>query len=164
MIRIPARKLEALRKLRQEEQRLLQVYGREPTWEELGLAMKIGPGEVEEILTTIQEPVSLDTPVGEEEDSSLGDLIEDRNAASPVDAAALPSWEGAVSDALAALSERDRRVLQLRFGIGNHRPHTLEEVGREFGLTRERIRQIQAGALKKLRSQTPSRALRCLRE
>ena len=164
MIRIPARKLEALRKLRQEGQRLLQVYGREPTWEELGLAMKIGPGEVEEILTTIQEPVSLDTPVGEEEDSSLGDLIEDRNAASPVDAAALPSWEGAVSDALAALSERDRRVLQLRFGIGNHRPHTLEEVGQEFGLTRERIRQIQAGALKKLRAPTPSRALRCLRE
>ena len=126
--------------------------------------MKIGPGEVEEILTTIQEPVSLDTPVGEEEGSSLGDLIEDRNAASPVDAAALPSWEGAVSDALAALSERDRRVLQLRFGIGNHRPHTLEEVGREFGLTRERIRQIQAGALKKLRAPTPSRALCCLRE
>ena len=163
-MRIPARKLQDLRKLRKEEQRLLQVYGREPTREELGLAMQIDPRAVEEILIITQEPVSLDIPVGDEQDSTLGDLIEDPNAVSPADAAALPSWKEATSESLATLPERERRVLELRFGIGNHRPHTLEEVGQEFGLTRERIRQIQAGALKKLRSPASARSLDCFRE
>ena len=163
-MRIPARKLQDLRKLRQEEQRLLQVYGREPTREELGLAMKIDPRAVEEILITTQDPVSLDTPVGDEGDSTLGDLIEDPNAVSPEDAASLPSWKEATSESLATLPERERRVLELRFGIGNHRPHTLEEVGQEFGLTRERIRQIQSGALKKLRSPASDGALEYFRE
>ena len=162
-MRIPARKLQDLRKLRQEEQRLLQVYGREPTREELGLAMQIDPRAVEQILIITQGPVSLDTPIGDEDDSTLSDLIEDPNAVSPEDAASLPSWKEVASESLATLSERERRVLELRFGIGNHRPHTLEEVGKEFGITRERIRQIESATLGKLR-QTRSDELRDLLE
>ena len=163
-MRVPARKLRDLRKLRQEEQRLLQVYGREPTFEELGRAMNIDPRAVEHILMITQGPVSLDTTIGDEDDSTLSDLIADPNAVSPEDAASLPSWTEATSESLATLSERERRVLELRFGIGNHRPHTLEEVGQEFDLTRERIRQIQSGALKKLRSPASGGALDCFRE
>ena len=162
-MRIPASKFQDLRKLRQEEQRLLQVYGREPTFEELGLAMGIDPRAVEEILITTQDPVSLDTPVGDEDGSTLGDLIEDPNAVSPEDAAALPSWKEATSQSLATLPERERRMLELRFGIGTHQTHTLEEVGQEFGLTRERIRQIERATLGKLR-QTHSDQLRDLLE
>ena len=162
-MRIPARKLQDLRKLRQEEQRLLQVYGREPTFEELGRAMKIDPRAVEQILIITQGPVSLNTPIGDEDDSTLSDFIEDPNAVSPEDAASLPSWTEATSESLATLSERERRVLELRFGIGNHRPHTLEEVGKEFGVTRERIRQIESATLGKLR-QTHSDELRDLLE
>ena len=163
-MRIPARKLQDLRKLRKEEQRLLQVYGREPTFEELGRAMKIDPRAVEQILIITQGPLSLDTPIGDEDDSTLSDLIEDSNAVSPEDAASLPSWKEAASESLATLPERERRVLELRFGFGNHRTHTLEEVGQEFGLTRERIRQIQSGALKKLRSPDSDGSLDCFRE
>ena len=163
-MRIPARKIQDLRNLRQEEQRLLQVYGREPTFEELGRATKIDPRAVEQILIITQGPVSLDTPIGDEEDSTLGDLTEDPNAVSPEDAASLPSWKEAASESLATLPERERRVLELRFGIGNHRPHTLEEVGQKFDLTRERIRQIQSGALKKLRSPASGGALDYFRE
>ena len=162
-MRVPARKLRDLRKLRQEEQRLLQVYGREPTFEELGRAMQIDPRAVEQILIITQGPVSLDTPIGDEDDSTLVELIEDPNAVSPEDAASLPSWKEAASESLATLSERERRVLELRFGIGNHRPHTLKEVGKEFGLTRERIRQIECATLGKLR-QTHSDELRDLLE
>ena len=160
-MRIPARKLQDLRKLRQAEQRLLQVYGREPTREELGLAMQIDPKAVEQILIITQGPVSLDTPIGDADDSTLSDLIEDPNAVSPEDAASLPSWKEAASESLATLPERERRVLELRFGFGNHRSHTLEEVGQEFGLTRERIRQIESATLGKLR-QTHSDELRDL--
>ena len=163
-MRIPARKLQDLRKLRKEEQRLLQVYGREPTFEELGRVMKIDPRAVEQILIITQGPVSLDTPIGDEDDSTLSDLIEDSNAVSPEDAASLPSWKEAASESLATLPERERRVLELRFGFGNHRTHTLEEVGQEFGLTRERIRQIQSGALKRLRSLDSDGSLDCFRE
>ena len=163
-MRVPARKLQDLRKLRKEEQRLLQVYGREPTFEELGRAMKIDPRAVEQILIITQGPVSLDTPIGDEDDSTLSDLIEDPNAVSPEDAASLPSWKEVTSESLATLPERERRVLELRFGFGNRRPHTLEEVGQEFGLTRERIRQIQSGALKKLRSPAADGALDYFRE
>ena len=162
-MRIPARKLQDLRKLRKEEQRLLQVYGREPTFEELGRAMKIDPRAVEQILIVTQGPVSLDTPIGDEEDSTLSDLIQDSNAVSPEGAASLPSWKEVASESLATLSERERRVLELRFGIGNRRPHTLEEVGKEFGVTRERIRQIESATLGKLR-QTHSDELRDLLE
>ena len=162
-MRVPARKLRDLRKLRQEEQRLLQVYGREPTFEELGRAMQIDLRAVEQILIITQGPVSLDTPIGDEDDSTLVELIEDPNAVSPEDAASLPSWKEAASESLATLSERERRVLELRFGIGNHRPHTLKEVGKEFGLTRERIRQIECATLGKLR-QTHSDELRDLLE
>ena len=107
--------------------------------------------------------MSLDTPIGDEDDSTLSDLIEDPNAVSPEDAASLPSWKEVTSESLATLSERERRVLELRFGIGNHRPHTLEEVGKEFGVTRERIRQIESATLGKLR-QTHSDELRDLLE
>ena len=162
-MRVPARKLQDLRKLRKEEQRLLQVYGREPTFEELGRAMNIDPRAVEQILIMTQGPVSLDTPIGDEDDSTLVELIEDPNAVSPEDAASLPSWKEATSESLATLSERERRVLELRFGIGNRRPHTLEEVGKEFGVTRERIRQIESATLGKLR-QTHSDELRDLLE
>ena len=162
-MRIPGRKLQDLRKLRKEEQRLLQVYGREPTREELGLALQIDPRAVEQILIITQGPVSLDTTIGDEDDSTLSDLIEDPNAVSPEDAASLPSWKEVTSESLDTLSERERRVLELRFGIGNHRPHTLEEVGKEFGLTRERIRQIESATLGKLR-QTRSDELRDLLE
>ena len=162
-MRVPARKLQDLRKLRQEEQRLLQVYGREPTFEELGRAMNIDPRAVEHILMITQGPVSLDTTIGDEDDSTLVELIEDPNAVSPEDAASLPSWKEATSESLATLSERERRVLELRFGIGNRRPHTLEEVGKEFGVTRERIRQIESATLGKLR-QTHSDELRDLLE
>ena len=162
-MRVPGRKLQDLRKLRKEEQRLLQVYGREPTFEELGRAMKIDPRAVEQILIITQGPVSLNTPIGDEDDSTLSDFIEDPNAVSPEDAASLPSWTEATSESLATLSERERRVLELRFGIGNHRPHTLEEVGKEFGVTRERIRQIESATLGKLR-QTHSDELRDLLE
>ena len=163
-MRIPARKLQDLRKLRKEEQRLMQVYGREPTREELGLAMQIDPRAVEQILIITQGPVSLDTPIGDEGDFTLSDLIKDPNAVSPEAAASLPSWKEVTSESLATLSERERRVLELRFGISNHRTHTLEEVGQEFGLTRERIRQIQSGALKKLRSRASDGALDYFRE
>ena len=162
-MRIPARKLQDLRKLRQEEQRLLQVYGREPTREELGLAMQIDPRAVEQILIITQGPVSLDTPIGDEGDSTLSDLIKDPNAVSPEDAASFQDGREAASESLATLSERERRVLELRFGIDNHRPHTLEEVGKEFGITRERIRQIESATLGKLR-QTRSDELRDLLE
>ena len=160
-MRIPACKLQDLRKLRQAEQRLPQVYGREPTREELGLAMQIDPKAVEQILIITQGPVSLDTPIGDADDSTLSDLIEDPNAVSPEDAASQPSWKEAASESLATLPERERRVLELRFGIGNHRPHTLKEVGQEFDLTRERIRQIESATLGKLR-QTHSDELRDL--
>ena len=163
-MRIPARKLQDLRKLRKEEQRLLQVYGREPTREELGLAMQIDPRAVEQILIITQGPVYLDTPIGDEGDSTLIDLIKDPNAVSPEDAASQPSWKEVTSESLATLSERERRVLELRFGFGNHRPHTLEEVGQEVDLTRERIRQIQSGALKKLRSLAADGGLDYFRE
>ena len=160
-MRIPGRKLQDLRKLRKEEQRLLQVYGREPTREELGLALQIDPKAVEQILIITQGPVSLDTRIGDEDDSTLSDLIEDPNAVSPEDAASLPSWKEVTSESLATLPERERRVLELRFGIGNRRPHTLQEVGQEFDLTRERIRQIESATLGKLR-QTHSDELRDL--
>ena len=118
------------------------------------------PERVREILKVAQEPVSLETPIGEEEDSHLGDFIEDRNAPAPPEAATAQLRREEVARALGTLSERERRVLQLRFGIDDGRSRTLEEVGREFGVTRERIRQIEAKALRKLRHPSRSRLLR----
>ena len=159
-IRIPVHMVETINKLMRQHRRLLQEYGREPTAEEIGLAMEIGPEKVEEIMKISQEPVSLETPIGEEEDSHLGDFIEDRNAPAPADAASFQLLKEQVTEVLGTLTERESRVLQLRFGLEDGRSRTLEEVGREFGVTRERIRQIEAKALRKLRHPTRSRKLR----
>ena len=159
-IRIPVHMVETINKLMRQHRRLLQEYGREPTPEEIGLAMEIGPEKVEEIRKISQETVSLETPIGEEEDSHLGDFIEDRNAPAPADAASFQLLKEQVSEVLDTLTERESRVLQLRFGLEDGRGRTLEEVGREFGVTRERIRQIEAKALRKLRHPTRSRKLR----
>ena len=159
-IRIPVHMVETINKLMRQHRRLLQEYGREPTPEEIGQALEIGPEKVEEILKISQEPVSLETPIGEEEDSHLGDFIEDRNAPAPADAASFQLLKEQVDEVLHTLTEREARVLQLRFGLQDGRSRTLEEVGREFGVTRERIRQIEAKALRKLRHPTRSRKLK----
>jgi RNA polymerase primary sigma factor len=159
-IRIPVHMVETINKLMRQHRRLLQEYGREPTPDEIGQAMEIGPEKVEEILKISQEPVSLETPIGEEEDSHLGDFIEDRNAPAPADAASFQLLKEQVEEVLHTLTDRESRVLQLRFGLEDGRSRTLEEVGREFGVTRERIRQIEAKALRKLRHPTRSRKLR----
>ena len=159
-IRIPVHMVETINKLMRQHRRLLQEYGREPTPEEIGRAMEVHPDKVEEILKISQEPVSLETPIGEEEDSHLGDFIEDRSAPAPSDAASFQLLKEQIQDVLDTLTDRESRVLQLRFGLEDGRSRTLEEVGREFGVTRERIRQIEAKALRKLRHPTRSRKLR----
>ena len=159
-IRIPVHMVETINKLMRQHRRLLQEYGREPTPEEIGRAMEVQPERVEEILKISQEPVSLETPIGEEEDSHLGDFIEDRSAPAPADAASFQLLKEQIQDVLNTLTDRESRVLQLRFGLEDGRSRTLEEVGREFGVTRERIRQIEAKALRKLRHPTRSRRLR----
>ena len=159
-IRIPVHMVETINKLMRQQRRLLQEYGREPTPEEIGTAMEVHPERVEEIMKISQEPVSLETPIGEEEDSHLGDFIEDRSAPPPSDVASFLLLKEQIQDVLDTLTDRESRVLQLRFGLEDGRSRTLEEVGREFGVTRERIRQIEAKALRKLRHPTRSRRLR----
>ncbi len=159
-IRIPVHMVETINKLLRVSRRLVQEYGREPTSEEIGLAMEVTPEKVREILKISQEPVSLETPIGEEEDSHLGDFIPDNKAVAPAEAASYHLLKEQVDDVLGTLSTRERRVLQLRFGLEDGRSRTLEEVGREFSVTRERIRQIEAKALRKLRHPTRSRKLR----
>ena len=150
-IRIPVHMVETINKLMRHNRRLLQDYGREPTPLEIGNVMELNPERVEEIMKISQEPVSLQTPIGEEEDSHLGDFIEDQSAPAPSDAASYQLLKEQIDDVLHTLTDRERRVLQLRFGLEDGRGRTLEEVGREFGVTRERIRQIEAKALRKLR-------------
>ncbi|MBI4282044.1 MAG: RNA polymerase sigma factor RpoD, partial [Chloroflexi bacterium] len=159
-IRIPVHMVETINKLMRTSRRLVQEYGREPTSEEIGLDMEVAPEKVREILKISQEPVSLETPIGEEEDNHLGDFIEDRSAIAPVDAASYQLLKELVQDVLDTLNLRERRVLQLRFGLEDGRSRTLEEVGREFGVTRERIRQIEAKALRKLRHPSRSKKLK----
>jgi len=159
-IRIPVHMVETINKLLRENRRLVQEYGREPTTQEIADEMEITPERVREILKISQEPVSLETPIGEEEDSSLGDFIEDQAALAPADAASYQLLREQIGDVLDTLSIRERRVLQLRFGLEDGRSRTLEEVGREFSVTRERIRQIEAKALRKLRHPTRSRKLK----
>jgi RNA polymerase primary sigma factor len=159
-IRLPVHMSEIVNKLTRQQRRLMQEYGREPSYEEIGRAMDIGPEKVEEILKMSQVPVSLETPVGEEEDSHLGDFVEDRNAPAPADVATSQILKEQIQEVLLTLSDREARVLQLRFGLEDGRGQTLEEVGREFGVTRERIRQIEAKALRKLRHSSRSRKLR----
>ncbi len=159
-IRIPVHMVETINKLVRTSRRLVQEYGREPSSEEIGKGMEITPERVKEIIKASQQPVSLETPIGEEEDSHLGDFIEDRSALAPADAASYQLLKEQVSDVLDTLSPRERRVLQLRFGLEDGRSRTLEEVGREFSVTRERIRQIEAKALRKLRHPSRSKKLK----
>jgi RNA polymerase primary sigma factor len=156
-IRIPVHMVETINKLVRLQRQLLQQLGREPTPEEIGQEMDMTPERVLEILRLSQEPVSLETPIGEEEEGShLGDFIEDSDAVVPLDAASFILLQEQLEGALTTLSEREKQVIKLRFGMTDGHPRTLEEVGREFGVTRERIRQIESKTLSKLRH--PSRA------
>jgi RNA polymerase primary sigma factor len=159
-IRIPVHMVETINKLVRIQRQLLQDLGREPTPEEIGKQMGIGADKVREIQKVSQEPVSLHTPIGEEEDSQLGDFIEDAEAVVPVDAASFILLQEQLEGVLETLSEREKKVVQLRFGLVDGHPRTLEEVGREFGVTRERIRQIESKTLSKLRHPSRSQKLR----
>ena len=155
-IRIPVHMVETINKLVRVQRQLLQDLGRDPTPEEIGAEMDMSADRVREIQKISQEPVSLETPIGEEEDSQLGDFIEDAQAVVPADAASFSMLQEQLTQVLDGLAERERKVIELRFGLEDGHPRTLEEVGREFGVTRERIRQIETKALRKLRH--PSRA------
>ncbi len=159
-IRIPVHMVETINKLLRVSRQLLQELGREPTNEEIAEKMDIPVARVREIIKISQEPISLETPIGEEEDSHLGDFIKDEQAASPADAAANVILKEQLSEVLATLTPREQEVLKLRFGLEDGRTRTLEEVGKEFNVTRERIRQIEAKALRKLRHPSRSRKLK----
>jgi len=159
-IRIPVHMVETINKLLRVSRHLAQEHGREPTASEIGKEMDISPEKVVGIVKASQLPISLESPIGEEEDSHLGDFLEDRNAVPPADAASKQLLREQIDDVLSTLTLREQRVLQLRFGLEDGRSRTLEEVGREFGVTRERIRQIEAKALRKLRHPSRSRKLK----
>jgi RNA polymerase primary sigma factor len=159
-IRIPVHMVETINKLVRVQRQLLQDLGREPLPEEIGKQMGVPAEKVREILKVSQEPVSLETPIGEEEDSHLGDFIEDAEAVVPIDAASFILLQEQLESVLHTLSEREKKVIQLRFGLMDGHPRTLEEVGREFGVTRERIRQIESKTLSKLRHPSRSQKLR----
>jgi RNA polymerase primary sigma factor len=159
-IRIPVHMVETINKLVRVQRQLLQDLGRDPTPEEIGKEMDLTPEKVRDILKISLEPVSLETPVGEEEDSSLGDFIEDADAVVPVDAASFILMQEQIEGILHTLTEREKKVIQLRFGMIDGHPRTLEEVGCEFGVTRERIRQIESKTLSKLRHPSRSQKLR----
>ncbi|HJD13349.1 MAG TPA: RNA polymerase sigma factor RpoD [Candidatus Ruminococcus avistercoris] len=159
-IRIPVHMVETINKLIRVSRQLLQELGREPTPEEIAEEMNMGVERVREILKISQEPVSLETPIGEEEDSHLGDFIQDDNVPVPADAAAFTLLKEQLVEVLGTLTEREQKVLRLRFGLDDGRARTLEEVGKEFNVTRERIRQIEAKALRKLRHPSRSRKLK----
>lgn len=159
-IRIPVHMVETINKLIRVSRQLLQELGREATPEEIAEEMEIPVERVREILKISQEPVSLETPIGEEEDSHLGDFIQDENVPVPADAAAFTLLKEQLVEVLSTLTEREQKVLRLRFGLDDGRARTLEEVGKEFNVTRERIRQIEAKALRKLRHPSRSRKLR----
>jgi RNA polymerase primary sigma factor len=159
-IRIPVHMVETINKLIRVSRQLLQDLGREPTAEEIAAEMDLTPEKVREIQKIAQEPVSLETPIGEEDDSHLGDFIEDQDALAPSDAAAYELLKEQLEDVLDTLTDREENVLRLRFGLDDGRTRTLEEVGKVFGVTRERIRQIEAKALRKLRHPSRSKRLR----
>ena len=159
-IRIPVHMVETINKLIRVQRQLLQDLGREPSPEEIGEEMDLAPEKVREILKIAQEPVSLETPIGEEDDSHLGDFIEDQEATSPADHAAYELLKEQLEDVLDTLTDREENVLRLRFGLDDGRTRTLEEVGKVFGVTRERIRQIEAKALRKLRHPSRSKRLK----
>jgi RNA polymerase primary sigma factor len=159
-IRIPVHMVETINKLIRTSRRLSQEYGREPNFKEIARGMGLSPKRVREIVQISQEPVSLETPIGVEEDTQLGDFIEDQSTISPVEAASLNLLKNQIGEVLSTLTPRESRVLQFRFGLGDDRSRTLEEVGKEFGVTRERIRQIEAKAIRKLRHRSRSQKLK----
>jgi len=159
-IRIPVHMIETINKLTRASRYLVQEMGREPTPEEIAQKIDLPVDKVRKVLKIAQEPISLETPIGEEEDSHLGDFIEDKGAVSPVEAVIGMNLSGQTEEVLQTLTEREKKVLELRFGIGDGRDHTLEEVGQQFDVTRERIRQIEAKALRKLRHPTRSKKLK----
>src|SRR5437763_26642 len=159
-IRIPVHMVETMNKVLRISRQMLQELGREPTVEEIATKVELTPDKVREIQRIAQEPVSLETPVGEEDDSLLGDFVEDPNVIAPATAAARASLSEAIEAALQELNDREREVVRLRFGLDDGQIRTLEEVGKEFGVTRERIRQIESKTLAKLRHPTRSQRLR----
>jgi RNA polymerase primary sigma factor len=163
-IRVPVHMIEAIHKVSRTSRQLVQEIGREPTSEELARKMELPLERVRSVLRVAREPISLETPVGEEQDGSLAEFIEDKTVVSPSDVAVDDDLSDRIGDVLRTMSGREEKVLRMRFGIGERCDYTLEEVGREFGVTRERIRQIEAKALRKLRHPTRSRALRAFRE
>ena len=163
-IRIPVHMIETLNKLLRTSRTLVQEYGREPSSEEIAERMAVPVTKIRRVLRIAQEPLSLETPIGEEEDSRLGDFIEDRQAASPSDAVISLNLKEQTASVLKSLTPREEKVIKMRFGVGDGSEHTLEEVGQNFAVTRERIRQIEAKALRKLRHPTRSRKLRAFLE
>ena len=159
-IRIPVHMVETINRVNRTRRSLVQEFGREPTPEEVAAKMELPVERILEISKISQEPVSLETPIGEEEDSHLGDFIQDEHIPVPADEATHSQLKMQLSEVMSTLSEREQKVLSLRFGLEDGKPHTLEEVGRDFQVTRERIRQIEAKALRKLRHPTRSRKLR----
>ncbi len=159
-IRIPVHMVETINKLNRVKRQLLQELGRDPSPEEIGAELKMSVDKVREILKISQEPVSLETPIGEEDDSHLGDFIEDYNVPVPPEAAAFTLLKEQLVEVLSTLTDREQKVLRLRFGLDDGRSRTLEEVGKEFNVTRERIRQIEAKALRKLRHPSRSKKLK----
>ncbi|MCK0537409.1 RNA polymerase sigma factor RpoD [Alcanivorax sp. CY1518] len=159
-IRIPVHMIETINKINRVQRQMLQEMGREPTPEELGVRLEMPEDKVRKVLKIAKEPISMETPIGDDEDSSLGDFIEDANIESPVDSATMLGLEEATREVLANLTAREAKVLRMRFGIDMNTDHTLEEVGKQFDVTRERIRQIEAKALRKLRHPSRSEHLR----
>jgi len=159
-IRIPVHMVETINKLIRTSRRLSQEYGREPTFKEIAKGMGLSPKRVREVIQISQEPVSLEMPIGGEEDTKLGDFIEDQSTIPPVEAASLSLLKNQIEEVLYTLTPRERRVLQFRFGLEDDHSRTLEEVGKEFGVTRERIRQIEAKAIRKLRHRSRSQKLK----
>lgn len=159
-IRIPVHMIETINKLNRISRQMLQEMGREPTPEELGERMEMPEDKIRKVLKIAKEPISMETPIGDDEDSHLGDFIEDSTMQSPIDVATVESLKEATREVLAGLTAREAKVLRMRFGIDMNTDHTLEEVGKQFDVTRERIRQIEAKALRKLRHPTRSEHLR----
>ena len=159
-IRIPVHMIETINKLNRISRQMLQEMGREPTPEELGERMEMPEDKIRKVLKIAKEPISMETPIGDDEDSHLGDFIEDSTMQSPIDVATVESLKEATREVLAGLTAREAKVLRMRFGIDMNTDHTLEEVGKQFDVTRERIRQIEAKALRKLRHPSRSEHLR----
>jgi RNA polymerase primary sigma factor len=159
-IRIPVHMIETINKIVRTSRQMMHEIGREPTPEELAVKLQMPLDKVRKVMKIAKEPISLETPVGDEEDSSLGDFIEDKNTIIPLDAAIHANLKDTTTKILSTLTAREERVLRMRFGIGMNTDHTLEEVGQQFSVTRERIRQIEAKALRKLKHPSRSRQLR----